>query len=115
MVIKEEFIRGSRKRFETTVTDLGGSPQNPDADTAFVRLEKVGGYRFDSPSQWYPCALVGGTGEIGADVWLPNSWTLGDWIARFRWEIAGVMDYDSFEWVLTRKDQPWVNKGGPRL
>jgi len=113
--VKEEVIRGSRKRFETTITDLWGNPENPDAGTAVVRLEKVGGYRFDSPSRWYPCVSVGGIGEFGADIWLQNSLTLGDWIARFRWEIAGALDYDSFEFVLIRKDQPWVNKGGPRL
>lgn len=115
MVVKESFIRGSRKQFQTTITDLDGNPQKPDDDTCFVRLEKVGEYNYDSPSQWYPCTNVGGLGVFGADVWLPNSWTLGDWIARFKWEIAGVEDMDSFEFVLIRKDKPWQSKGGPRL
>lgn len=122
MVVKESVIRGSRKQFKTTVTDLDGNPHNPD-ETApgsgiyvcFVRLEKVGEYNYDSPSQWYPCTNVGGLGVMGADIWLPNSWTLGDWIARFKWEIAGAIDYDSFEFVLIRKDKPWQSKGGPRL
>lgn len=115
MVVKESVIRGSRKRFRTTITDLAGNPQNPDAGTCFVRLEKVGEYNYDSPTQWYLCGNVGGTGVFGADIWLPNSLTLGDWIARFRWELSGVPDYDSFEFVLTRKDKPYQHARGPRL
>ena len=115
MVVKESVIRGSRKRFQTTITDLSGNPQNPDANTCFVRLEKTGEYTYGSPSQWYQCSSVGTTGQFGADIWLPNSWTLGDYLARFKWEISGVEDMDSFEWILKRKDKPWVNKGGPKL
>jgi hypothetical protein len=115
MVVKESVIRGSRKLFRTTITDTSGNPQNPDPGTCFVRLEKVGEYRYDSPSQWYPCVNVGGIGVFGSDIWLPNSWTLGDWLARFRWEISGVVDYDSFEFVLKRKDKPWQHKRGPKL
>ena len=115
MPVKESVIRGSRKRFQTTITDLEGNPQNPDADTCFVRLEKTGEYNYDSPSQWYLCTTVGGIGVMGADIWLPNSWTLGDWLARFRWEIAGVIDYDSFEFTLTRKDKLWQHRRGPKL
>ncbi len=114
MVVKESFIRGSRKRFETTITDLSGNAQNPDANTCFVRLEKGGIYNPDS-TPWHACSAVGATGEFGADIWLQNSLTLGDWVARFKWEISGVVDMDSFEFVLIRKDQPWVNKGGPKL
>ena len=47
MVIKESIERGTRKRFQTTITDLGGTPQDPDAGTCFVRLEKVGLLRAD--------------------------------------------------------------------
>lgn len=111
---KQEIIRGSRKRFQTTITDLDGNPQDPDAGTCYVRLEKVGGYDYDSPTQWYQCSNVGGTGVYGADVWLPESLTLGDWVARFTWKINGVDDYDSFEFTLVRKDKPWVHTRGPK-
>lgn len=112
--MKQEFIRGSRKRFQTTITALSGAPEDPDTDTCFVRLEKGGTYNPDS-TPWHLCSPVGTTGEFGADIWLQNSLTLGDWVARFKWEIDGDEDMDSFEFVLKRKDQPWVNKGGPKL
>ena len=115
MPVKVSVERGTRKLFSTEITDTSGNPQNPDAGTCFVRLEKVGEYRYDSPSQWYACVNVGGIGVMGADIWLVNSWTLGDWLARFRWEIGGVSDDDSFEWVLKRNDRPWRNRRGPEL
>lgn len=116
MVVKESVIRGSRKRFRTTITDLGGNAQDPDAGTCFVRLEKTGEYTYGSPSQWYLCSKLDGiTGRFGADIWLPQSWTLGDYVARFKWEIAGVEDMDSFEWTLKRKDKPYDSRRGPRL
>jgi len=115
MVVKEAVERGTRKRFQTTVTDLGGTAQNPDAGTCFVRLEKVGSYDHGSPTIWYPCSQVGGTGVFGADVWLENYLTLGDWLARFKWEIAGVEDDDSFPFTLIRRDKPYDNRRGPVL
>lgn len=115
MVVKEAFIRGSRKRFQTTITDLSSNPQDPDLGTCFVRLEKVGSYDAGSPTRWYLCASVGATGQFGADIWLQNYLTLGDWIARFKWEIAGELDDDSFEFTLIRKDKPYDNRRGPVL
>ena len=115
MVIKDAVERGTRKRFRTTVTDLGGTPQDPDAGTCEVRLEKEGSYDDGSPTIWYPCSKVGGTGVFGADVWLTNSMTLGDYVARFRWEIAGVGDVDSFPFTLIRRDKPYDNRRGPVL
>lgn len=115
MVVKESVIRGSRKRFQTTITNLNGSAQNPDAGTCWVRLEKVGSYDYGSPTEWYLCSKVGGTGVFGADVWLANSMTLGDWIARFKWEISGVFDDDSFPFVIIRRDKPYDSERGPVL
>lgn len=115
MVIKEAVERGTRKRFQTTITDLGGTPQNPDDDTCFVRLEKVGSYDAGSPTIWYPCTKVGGTGVFGDDIWLFNYLTLGDWLARFRWVMDGVADVDSFPFTLIRRDKPYDNRRGPVL
>jgi len=115
MVIKEAVERGTRKRFRTTITDLGGTPQDPDSGTCYVRLEKVGSYDAGSPTEWYLCSKVGGDGVFGADVWLHNYLTLGDWIARFKWEIEGVLDDDSFPFTLIRRDKPYDNRRGPVL
>lgn len=124
MVVKEAFIRGSRKRFQTTITALNGSPEDPD-ETApgsgiyvcFVRLEKTGEYNYDSPTAWHRCVSVapGTAGVFGADIWLSNSMTLGDWLARFKWEILGDPDSDAFEFTLIRKDKPYDSKRGPVL
>lgn len=115
MVVKEEVIRGSRKRFQTTITDLSGSAQDPDAGTCYVRLEKTGGYNYGSPTRWYSCESKNGTGVYGADIWLPNDMTLGDWLARFKWELLGVEDYDSFPFTIIRRDKPYDSRRGPVL
>ncbi|MCK4266368.1 MAG: hypothetical protein KAX31_03745 [Thermoplasmata archaeon] len=115
MVVKEAFIRGSRKRFQTTVTDLSGNPQDPDAGTCFVRLEKVGSYDSGSPTPWVLCSSVGTTGQFGADIWLENYLTLGDWVARFRWKLGTVPDVDAFYFTLIRKDKPYDSRRGPVL
>ena len=113
---KEAIIRGSRKRFQTTITDLEGNPQDPYV--CYVRLEKVGVYTYGSPTVWYECTIVGGdSGVVYADIWLNNSLTLGDWLARFKWSMVedGDLDYDAFYFTLIRKDKPWVSKTGPNL
>ena len=115
MVIKEAIERGTRKRFQVTITDLGGTHQEPDSGTCFVRLEKVGSYDDGSPTIWYLCSKVGGTGVFGADIWLANSMTLGDYVARFKWEIAGVLDVDSFPFTIIRRDKPYDSDRGPVL
>jgi len=115
MVIKEAIERGTRKRFQTTITDLSGSPQNPDDDICYVRLEKTGSYDYGSPTEWYLCKSVGTMGQFGADIWLENYMTLGDWLARFKWEIDGAEDVDSFPFTLIRRDKPYDNRRGPVL
>lgn len=52
---------------------------------------------------------------MGADVWLPEWMTLGDWIVRFTWQIATVPDYDSFEVTVIRRDKPWDHTRGPAI
>ena len=118
MVIKESVIRGSNKRFQTTITDLSGNPQDPDPGTCYVRLEKTGSYDHGSPTEWYPCSSVGGMGVFGADIWLDNYMTLGDWLARFKWEMTDgttITDYDSFPFTIIRRDKPYDSKRGPVL
>lgn len=116
MVIKESIERGTRKRFQTTITDLGGTAQDPDVGTCFVRLEKVGSYDDGSPTTWHLCSKVGAAdGVFGADIWLENYMTLGDYVARFRWEIAGIEDVDSFPFTIIRRDKPYDSRRGPVL
>ena len=127
MVIKESIERGTRKRFQTTVTDLSGSPQDPDETSpgsgiyvCFVRLEKVGSYDYGSPTDWYRCKSVapGTTGVFGADIWLPTYMTLGDYVARFKWEMTNgttIKDYDSFPFTIIRRDKPYDSRRGPVL
>lgn len=115
MVIKEAIERGTRKRFQTTITNLSGEPEDPDTDTCYVRLEKTGSYDYGSPSAWYLCIKVGGDGVFGADIWLENYMTLGDYVARFKWDMIGVEDVDSFPFTIIRKDKPYDNRRGPVL
>lgn len=61
----------------------------------------------------YVCSKVGGTGVWGANVTIPDSMTLGDWLARFYWVKSDVSDNDSFEFTVIRKDKPWVHTRGP--
>jgi hypothetical protein len=110
-LVKEEVERGTRKRFQTTITNLSGVATDPDE--CYVRLEKVGYNYSQPPTQWYTCSKVGGTGVWGADISIPDSLTLGDYVARFYWSSGGHLDNDSFEFVLIRKDQPWVSTRGP--
>ncbi len=119
MVVKEEVIRGSSKRFQTTITDLSGNEQDPDPGTCYVRLEKVGSYDHGSPTEWYLCESKNGRGVFGADIWLPTYMTLGDWLARFKWEMTiegtKIVDYDSFPFTIIRKDKPYDSRRGPVL
>jgi hypothetical protein len=79
----------------------------------------VGSYDDGSPTIWYPCTKKGGDGVFGADVWLTNSWTLGDYVARFKWEITvdgtPIEDVDSFPFTIIRRDKPYDNRRGPVL
>ena len=130
MVIKEAVERGTRKRFQTTVTNLSGDATDPDTGTCYVRLEKTGSYDDGSPTEWYLCISVGTMGQwylctnvgaagtmgvFAADIWLENYMTLGDWLARFKWEIDGVEDVDSFPFTIIRRDKPYDSRPGPVL
>ena len=74
-------------------------------------LIKVGEYN-NEPVREYVCSKIGTTGQWGADPWLDESWTLGDWVARFRWIKSGVQDSEEFEWTLIRKDKPFDSTYG---
>ncbi len=120
MVIKQAIERGSSKQFKTTITDLSGNPQDPDPGTCYVRLEKTGSYNYGSPTDWYLCSSVapGTAGVFGADIWLPTYMTLGDWLARFKWEMTDgttITDYDSFPFTIIRRDKPYESRTGPVL
>ena len=104
-----EFNRGERKRFQTTIQDLSGNPQNPDAGTCVVTLKKQGGEvtTDDSPRGPFACSQVGSTGVFGADVWIPSTITLGNWIVEFQWEISGLEDRGHFVIIIVDKQQPY--------
>lgn len=110
-MVKEKVERGTRKRFQTTITNLAGTATDPAS--CQVRFEKVGYRSYKDHSQWYACSKVGTTGVWGADISIPDSMTLGDWVARFYWIIAGVGDNDSFEFTLIRRDRPYDSVRGP--
>ena len=104
-----EFNRGERRRFQTTIKDLSGNEQNPDTGTCILYLRKQGGEAttYDSPRGPFACSQVGGTGIYGADVWIPTTITLGNWIAEFQWEISGEENRGHFVFILIDKQQPY--------
>ena len=104
----DKVTRGTRKRFEIYITDLAGNAQNPDR--CVVYLIKQGQYGYDSPKGPYTCKLTGDTGYWGADVFLSESMTLGNWIAHFVWDAGGVRDTDFFAFIVQDKVRPWVNR-----
>jgi hypothetical protein len=111
-VVKERVSRGTRKRFYTTITDLSGIAVDPDY--CWVKLIKSGAYGYDE-IPWVVCSKVGDTGVWGADIWLDETWTLGDWVARFKWTKASVEDSDEFEFTLERKDKPYDSTATPEV
>jgi len=107
----DKVTRGTRKRFEIYITDLGGSAQNPD--TCVVYLIKQGEYGYDSPKGPYTCENTSPPGEEGywgADIDLSASMTLGNWIAHFNWTRTGVEDSGFFGFIVEDKIRPWINK-----
>jgi len=106
---KTRVTRGTRKRFDVLITDQDGNPQNPDSCS--VMLIKEGMRQDDSPIGPATCANVGDIGEWGASFNLSETMTLGDWVARFTWYVAGIQDGEDFEFVVEDlvhpyKDQP---------
>ena len=104
-----EFNRAERKRFQTTIKDLSGTAQNPDADTCVLYLKKQGGEArtYDNPRGPFPCSQVGGVGVFGADVWIPETITLGNWIAEFQWKTLGKENRGHFTFIIVDSQQPY--------
>ena len=107
----DKVTRGTRKRFEIYITDLGGSAQNPFS--CHVQLIKEGEYSYDSPKGPYVCTNKRGVdGYQAADVYLSTSMTLGNWIAHFTWMAieGGPVDADFFRFIIQDKVRPWINR-----
>lgn len=106
---KEKVERGVRRRFEVYITDLDGNAQDPDACNIY--FEKQGMYGYDSPSKTYACSKTGSTGYWGADIWIPESMTLGDWLAHFEWTKTGQAPNGArFEFTVIDKVRPYINR-----
>ena len=107
----QKVTRGTRKRFEVYITDLGGSAQDP-AGGCVVKLIKQGEYSYDSPKGPYTCSKTGATGYWGADVYLSKSMTLGNWVAHFTWAaiVGGPEDSAYFNFIIEDKIRPYINK-----
>ncbi|KKM84927.1 hypothetical protein LCGC14_1294210 [marine sediment metagenome] len=109
----DKIYRGTRKRFEVYITDLGGSAQDPD--TCEVTLIKEGEYSYDSPKGPYACSKVGNVGYWGADVDLSASMTLGNWTANFDWVAGGVEDDAFFGFIVEDKVRPFINRRASQI
>lgn len=107
---KTKVNRGTRKRFEIFITDLNGNGQDPDAGTCELTFVKSGEYGYDSPRGPYECRKTGDTGYWGADIYLPSSMTLGDWVVRYTWQVGGVDDAEDFEFTLGDADRPYISR-----
>jgi hypothetical protein len=95
---KTKVRRGTRRRFDVYITDQDGNAQNPDS--CVVRLVKQGTRQDDSPIGPVTCALVGTTGHWGASIFLSDTMTLGEWVAKFTWFVSGNQDGEDFEFVI---------------
>lgn len=109
--MKETVSRGTRKRFETYITDLNGNGQDPDVGSCHVTFTKSGEYGYDSSRGPFPCKSTGDVGWWGYDFFIPDSITLGDWVARFSWTVAGLPDGEPFEFTIVDKERPYINRG----
>lgn len=107
---KEGVTRGTRKRFETYITDLDGNGQDPDSGSCKVAFTKSGEYTYDSPQGPFACKSTGAVGWWGYDWYMPDSITLGDWIARFTWTVNEVPDAEDFLFTIVDLDRPWLNR-----
>ena len=109
LTVKEKIDRGTKRRFEIYITDLSGNPQDPDE--CYVVLFKEGSYAYDSPSPRYACNKTGDTGYWGADIFISESMTLGDWIAEYEWytPLEG-WNTSKFNFIIQDKRRPWINR-----
>ena len=109
-MVKEKVNRGTRRTFRVSITDNDGNLQNPDADTCKVSFHKTGEYFYDSPRGPFECTQISNPGVYGYDWLIPETITLGDWVARFQWKVSDVIDYAEFEFIIEDKRRPWLNK-----
>ena len=109
MSVKEEVYRGTRKRFEVFITDLSDTATGVDPDSCEVRFWKQGTSQGDSPRGPYTCSKVGETGEWGADVFLSETMTLGDWVAEFTWKIGRKIDRAKNIYTVADPVTPYQN------
>ena len=107
MVLKQEAYRGTRRLFQILVTDLNGNPQDPDSMVVIFR--KVGEYSYDSPQGPFTCLKTGGTGYWGYWWNIPESITLGDWVADFQWLATPPGDGQMF-FILKDYQRPYIHK-----
>jgi len=109
MVLKQKVYRGTRRIFEVYITDSDGNPQDPDSCT--VTFEKIGEYCYDSPRGPFTCSKTGSTGYWGYEWKVPESITLGDWVGKFEWKIAGnpAGDGEMF-FIIQDYGRPFTNK-----
>jgi len=107
--LAQKVTRGTLKRFEVYITDLGGSPQYPDTGTCGVKLIKQGEYGYDSPKGPYTCS-EGALGYMHADVALSPSMTLGNWVANFTWETSEGEDGAYFDFIVVDMVRPYISR-----
>lgn len=106
--MKEKAYRGTRRLFEVYITDLNGNPQDPDSCT--VLMEKVGEYSYDSPRGPFTCNKTGSTGYWGYEWSLPESITLGDWVAKFGWSASGNLGDAEMFFIIMDYKRPYIHK-----
>jgi hypothetical protein len=107
---KQKVNRGTRKRFEVFITDLNGNGQDPDAGSCKLTFVKSGEYGYDSPRGPFDCKKTGDTGYWGNDFFMSPSMTIGDWVARYTWTVAGVPDAEDFEFTIGDADRPYISR-----
>jgi len=106
--LKEKVYRGTRRLFEVYITDLDGNAQDPDSCT--VTFEKTGGYSYDSPRGPFICSKVGTTGYWGYYWDVPQSITLGDWIAKFEWCVSSIPGDAEMNFIIKDYKRPFMHE-----
>ena len=109
MVLKQTAYRGTRRIFEVYITDSQGNAQDPDS--CRVTFQEKGAYSYDSPRGPFQCNKTGDTGYWGYTWAIPESITLGDWLAKFEWFINGAPAGDGeLHFILKDLIRPYINK-----
>ena len=106
--MKERVDRGFVRRFEVYITGLNGETQDPDE--CYCQLFKQGMYTYDSPTKKFTCNKVGDRGYWGADIPLPSSLTLGDWLAKFTWRKESDWNGSQFLFTVIDQRRPYINR-----